>query len=43
MLDVREDALDAGDYEQADALRDNLEALGVQVEDSGDGSTFRFE
>ncbi|MFD1641131.1 cysteine--tRNA ligase [Halohasta litorea] len=43
VLDVREDARDAGDYEQADALRDKLEALGVQVEDDGDGSTFRIE
>ena len=43
VLDVREDARDAGNYEQADALRDQLEAMDIAVEDSGDGSTFRFE
>ena len=43
VLDVREDAREAGEYEQADALRDKLEALGVQVEDSSEGPTFRFE
>jgi len=43
VLDIREDAREAGEYEQADELRDRLEALGVEVEDSGDGSTFRFE
>jgi cysteinyl-tRNA synthetase len=43
VLDIREDAREAGEYEQADELRDRLEALGVDVEDSGDGSTFRFE
>ena len=43
VLDVREEAREAGDYEQADALRDRLDALGVTVEDSGEESTFRFE
>ena len=43
VLDVREDAREAGDYEQADTLRDRLEAMDITVEDSGDGSTFRFE
>ncbi|WP_253737954.1 cysteine--tRNA ligase [Halohasta salina] len=43
VLDVREEAREAGDYEQADAIRDRLDALGVTVEDSGEESTFRFE
>ncbi len=43
VLDVREDAREAGDYEQADALRDRLEAIDIAVEDSGEETTFRFE
>ncbi|SEK57241.1 cysteine--tRNA ligase [Haloferax larsenii] len=43
VLDVREAEREAGNYDRADALRDDLAALGVEVEDSGDGATFRFE
>ena len=43
VLDVREAERDAGNYEQADDLRDRLEALGVEVEDSDDGPTYRFD
>jgi len=43
VLDVREDAREAGDYEQADTLRDRLEAMDIVVEDSGEESTFRLE
>ena len=42
VLDVREEAREAGNYDQADLLRDRLEAMDIAVEDSGDGSTFRF-
>ncbi|QSG02075.1 cysteine--tRNA ligase [Natranaeroarchaeum sulfidigenes] len=42
VLDVREDEREAGNYERADALRDDLEALGVTVEDGDDGVEYRF-
>jgi cysteinyl-tRNA synthetase len=42
VLDVREAEREAGNYERADALRDDLEALGVTVEDGADGTTFRY-
>jgi len=41
VLDVREEERDAGNYERADDLRARLEALGVTVEDTEDGATFR--
>jgi cysteinyl-tRNA synthetase len=43
VLGLREDAREAGEYEQADDLRDRLETLDIEVEDSDDGPTFRFE
>jgi cysteinyl-tRNA synthetase len=42
VLDVREEEREAGNYERADDLRARLEALGVTVEDTDDGSTFRL-
>jgi len=42
VLDVREAERDAGNYDRADELRDDLEALGVEVEDSDDGPTYRY-
>jgi cysteinyl-tRNA synthetase len=42
VLDVREAEREAGNYERADDLRDELEALGVDVEDSADGPTYRL-
>ena len=42
VLDVREEERDAGNYERADSLRARLEALGVTVEDTDDGATFRL-
>ncbi|MEE6208720.1 cysteine--tRNA ligase [Salarchaeum sp. III] len=42
VLDLREDAREAGEYERADDLRDGLEALGVTVEDTDDGPTYRL-
>ncbi|WP_135826111.1 cysteine--tRNA ligase [Halorussus ruber] len=43
VLNVREQERDAGNYERADELRDELEALGVEVQDTDDGPTFRLE
>jgi len=43
VLDVREAERDAGNYERADDLRDDLEALGIEIQDSDDGPTYRFE
>jgi cysteinyl-tRNA synthetase len=42
VLDVREAERDAGNYERADELRDDLEALGITVEDGADGTTYRY-
>jgi len=42
VLDVREEEREAGNYERADDLRARLEALGVTVEDTDDGATFRL-
>ncbi|CCQ32163.1 Cysteine--tRNA ligase protein [Halorhabdus tiamatea SARL4B] len=42
VLDVREAERDAGNYERADELRDELAALGVEVEDSDGGPTYRL-
>jgi cysteinyl-tRNA synthetase len=43
LLDVREAEREAGNYERADELRDDLAAVGVTVEDGDDGPTYRFE
>jgi cysteinyl-tRNA synthetase len=42
VLSLREDAREAGEYDRADALRDDLEALGIEVQDTDDGPTFRL-
>ena len=42
VLDLREREREAGNYDRADDLRDGLEALGVEVEDTDDGPTFRL-
>jgi cysteinyl-tRNA synthetase len=42
VLDIREEERAAGNYERADELRDRLEALGVTVEDTDDGATYRL-
>jgi len=41
VLELRERERDAGNYERADELRDELESLGVTVEDAAEGPTFR--
>jgi cysteinyl-tRNA synthetase len=43
VLDVREAEREAGNYERADELRAQLAELGVEVQDSDDGPSFRFE
>jgi len=42
LLDVREREREAGNYERADELRDDLDALGVEVQDTDDGPNVRF-
>ena len=42
LLDVREREREAGNYERADAIRDDIEALGVEVQDTDDGPTYRL-
>jgi cysteinyl-tRNA synthetase len=42
VLSVREEEREAGNYDRADALRDGLEDLGVEVGDSPDGPTYRL-
>jgi len=37
VLSVREREREAGNYERADELRDELEALGVEVQDTDEG------
>jgi len=43
LLAVREEEREAGNYERADRLRDDIEALGVEVQDTDDGPEFRLE
>jgi cysteinyl-tRNA synthetase len=43
VLDVREQERADGNYKRADALRDDLEALGVEVQDTDDGATYRIQ
>ena len=42
VLSMREQEREAGNYERADQLRDDLEALGVEVQDTDDGPEFRI-
>jgi len=43
VLEVREREREAGNYERADALRDELHGLGIEVQDTDDGAAYRFE
>ena len=43
VLALRADARDAGDYERADDLRNALAEMGVEVEDTDDGATYRID
>ncbi|WP_323171830.1 cysteine--tRNA ligase [Natrialba sp. PRR66] len=42
VLAVRERERDGGNYERADDLRDELEALGIEVQDTDEGPTYRL-
>mgnify|MGYP000719466633 CR=1 FL=1 len=42
VLDVREAEREAGNYDRADDLRDELAALGIEIEDGAEGTTYRF-
>ena len=42
ILEAREREREAGEYERADELRDELEALGVEVQDTDEGPTYRL-
>ncbi|WP_265111624.1 cysteine--tRNA ligase [Halosolutus halophilus] len=42
VLDVRERERADGNYDRADELRDELEALGIEVQDTDDGPTYRL-
>ena len=42
VLEVREKEREAGNYDRADELRDDLEALGIEIQDTDDGPTYRL-
>jgi cysteinyl-tRNA synthetase len=42
VLELRDEERDAGNYERSDALRDALEDLGVEVEDTDSGTNYRL-
>ena len=42
LLELRERERESGNYERADELRDSLEGLGVEVQDTDDGPTYRL-
>lgn len=43
LLEVREQERAAGNYDRADAIRAELGELGVEVQDTGDETEYRFE
>ena len=42
ILEVRQDARQSKDWETADKIRDQLEALNVELQDSRAGTTWRI-
>ena len=42
VLAVRETEREAGNYDRADELRDDLQALGIEIEDTDEGTTYRL-
>ena len=42
-LEIREQERAVGNYDRADRIREDLEQLGVEVQDTDDGPTFRLE
>jgi cysteinyl-tRNA synthetase len=43
LIQVREKLRDEKNYKLSDQIRDNLKELGVKLEDSNDGTTWKFE
>jgi cysteinyl-tRNA synthetase len=43
VLEAREREREAGNYDRADELRDELEAIGVEVQDTDEGPTYRLD
>jgi cysteinyl-tRNA synthetase len=41
LLDERAQAREDGHYDRADAIRDELDAMGIEVMDSAEGTTWR--
>jgi len=42
ILGIRERAREAGEYDRADALRAELRDLGVEIEDTAEGTDYRY-
>ena len=42
VLDIRASEREAGNYERADGLREDLEALGVEIQDTDEGPEYRL-
>jgi cysteinyl-tRNA synthetase len=42
LLEVREREREAGNYDLGDEIRDGVEALGIEVQDTDDGPTYRL-
>ncbi len=42
LLGVREREREAGNYDRADAVRDDLEDLGIEIQDTDDGPSYRL-
>lgn len=42
VLELREEERETGNYERADALRESLSDLGVEIEDTDDGPVYRL-
>ncbi|CAI50311.1 cysteine--tRNA ligase [Natronomonas pharaonis DSM 2160] len=42
LLEVREAEREAENYERADKIRDDIEALGVEIQDTDDGAEYRL-
>ena len=43
LIAIREEERAAGNYDRADALRDDLRSIGVHLEDTDNGVTYRFD
>ena len=42
VLAARERAREAGEYDRADALREELREIGIEIEDTADGTEYRY-